>query len=92
MILAREFLKETAIGEKQVKYIVEQARRGRVQGHRAELFAVRAVLRPAPSLLCGVKAALITVCMFRAARWHITCRAMVGRIQCACIRYISAPM
>jgi len=41
VILAREFLKSTAIGEKQVKYIVEQARRGRVQGHRAELFAVR---------------------------------------------------
>ena len=49
MILAREFLKDTSIGEKQVKYIVEQARRGRVQGHRAELFAVRTSVHQALS-------------------------------------------
>ncbi len=41
VIFSREFLMEVKIGEKQVKYIVETARRGRVQGHRAELFAVR---------------------------------------------------
>lgn len=40
VIFARDYLKTTRIGEKQVKYIVEQARRGKVQGHRAELFAV----------------------------------------------------
>lgn len=42
VIFSREFLKEVTIGEKQVKYIVNEARKGRVQGHRAELFAVRA--------------------------------------------------
>lgn len=41
IIVARELLKLVRIGERQVKYIVEQARRGRVQGHRAEIFAVR---------------------------------------------------
>ena len=42
VIFSREFLKEVTIGEKQVQYIVNEARKGRVQGHRAELFAVRA--------------------------------------------------
>jgi len=46
VIFARDYLKTTRIGEKQVKYIVEQARRGKVQGHRAELFAVSAGFRP----------------------------------------------
>ena len=52
VILAREFLKTTSIGEKQVKYIVEQARRGRVQGHRAELFAVRCRAQSPPAVPC----------------------------------------
>lgn len=41
VIFAREYLKEVKIGDKQVKYLVEEARRGGVQGHRSELYAVR---------------------------------------------------
>lgn len=81
---AREFLKEVRMKNDQVKYLVTNARNGMCQGHRAELFAVRAAKASAAlavSPILWLLSQLTHTMHAKVMNMHIR---LASRVTCSC--------